>query len=94
MRFDVPGMTKDNVMVWVEEKMLVVKAQKVLKHKSENEKEGGVEEEEWPAKSYGKYSTTEVKYGVLYITIPKGKIVILKKISFQMCYIQTNNMLR
>lgn len=87
MRFDMPGMTKNDVKVWVEEKMLVVKAEKVPKHnKSENGKEGGVEEEEWPAKSYGKYSTrialpenvefekinAEVKDGVLYIIVPKA----------------------
>lgn len=86
MRFDMPGMTKEDVKVWVEEKMLVVKAEKVLKKKKgekENEEE---EEEEWSAKSYGKYSCrialpeniqfenikAEVKDGVLYITIPKA----------------------
>ncbi|KAA0034232.1 small heat shock protein [Cucumis melo var. makuwa] len=85
MRFDMPGMTKNDVKVWVEEKMLVVKAEKVKKAGEEN---GKVEEEEgdWSAKSYGKYSSrialpenvqfeqikAEVKDGVLYITIPKA----------------------
>nr|ABO60880.1 chloroplast small heat shock protein [Epilobium amurense] len=89
MRFDMPGMTKEDVKVWVEEKMLVIKAEKVLKNGEEQEEE----EEEWSAKSYGKYSSrialpekvqfekirAEVKDGVLYITIPKddntGKIL-------------------
>ncbi|XP_047962302.1 small heat shock protein, chloroplastic-like [Salvia hispanica] len=77
LRFDMPGMTKEDVKVWVEEKMLVLKAEKKA-----------AEGEEWPAKSYGKYNTrialpenvefekikAEVKDGVLYITIPKASI--------------------
>lgn len=77
-----PGMTKEDVKVWVEEKMLVVKAEKVAKKKSPEEEEDG----EWSAKSYGRYSCrialpenvqfekikAEVKDGVLYITIPKA----------------------
>lgn len=79
MRFDMPGMTKQDVKVWVEEKMLVVKAEKVV------DKNSG-KEEEWSPKSYGKYNTrialpenvdfekikAEVKDGVLYITTPKA----------------------
>lgn len=89
MRFDMPGMTKNDVKVWVEEKMLVIKAEKAPKKKEVQEKNGGVvaeEEEDWPAKSFGKYSTrialpenvefekikAEVKDGVLYVTIPKS----------------------
>lgn len=86
MRFDMPGMTKQDVKVWVEEKMLVVKAEKA----AEKKKHGvGMEEEdgdEWSAKSYGRYNSrialpeniqfekikAEVKDGVLYITIPKA----------------------
>ncbi|PSS13639.1 Small heat shock protein [Actinidia chinensis var. chinensis] len=85
MRFDMPGMTKEDVKVWVEEKMLVVKAEKVPKKKN-GEESGGEEEIEWSAKSYGRYSSrialpdnvqfekikAEVKDGVLYITIPKA----------------------
>lgn len=85
MRFDMPGMTKQDVKVWVEEKMLVVKAEKAAE-----KKDGvGMEEEDgdvWSAKSYGRYSSrialpeniqfekikAEVKDGVLYITIPKA----------------------
>ncbi|OAY32380.1 small heat shock protein, chloroplastic [Manihot esculenta] len=60
MRFDMPGMTKEDVKVWVEEKMLIVKAEKVPKKKSNGGKNGEEEEEEeeeWSAKSYGKYSS-------------------------------------
>lgn len=80
MRFDMPGMSKEDVKVWVEEKMLVVKAEKVAKKKSPED------DEEWSAKSYGRYSCrialpeniqfenikAEVKDGVLYINIPKA----------------------
>ncbi|KAK4423911.1 Small heat shock protein, chloroplastic [Sesamum alatum] len=83
MRFDMPGMTKEDVKVWVEEKILVVKAEKSPQKGTENEEESG---EDWSAKSYGKYSSrialpenvqfekikAEVKDGVLYITIPKA----------------------
>ncbi|XP_010250872.1 PREDICTED: small heat shock protein, chloroplastic-like [Nelumbo nucifera] len=88
MRFDMPGMTRNDVKVWVEEKMLVVKAEKVLKKKDEDGQHGIEEEkeEEWSPKSYGRYSSrialpenvefekikAEVKDGVLYITIPKA----------------------
>lgn len=55
-----PGMTRDDVKVWVEDKMLVVKAEKKLNKKNAN---GGIgrggedEEDEWSAKSYRKYSS-------------------------------------
>ncbi|GAV63188.1 HSP20 domain-containing protein [Cephalotus follicularis] len=90
MRFDMPGMTKADVKMWVEEKMLVVKAEKVSKKTSgeEGNGEGEGEGEEWSAKSYGRYSSrialpdnvqfekikAEVKDGVLYITIPKATV--------------------
>ncbi|KAL7233308.1 hypothetical protein ACSBR1_017021 [Camellia fascicularis] len=84
MRFNMPGMTKDDVKVYVEEKMLVVKAEKMTKDRNGQESE--VENEEWSAKSQGRYSIrvalpenvefekikAEVKDGVLYITIPKA----------------------
>ncbi|XVE85228.1 hypothetical protein DITRI_Ditri17bG0074700 [Diplodiscus trichospermus] len=86
MRFDMPGMTKDDVKVWVEEKMLVVKAEKAPEKKTNGEENGEEDEGEWSAKSYGRYSSrialpenvqfekikAEVKDGVLYITIPKA----------------------
>ncbi|KAM0003597.1 putative Heat shock protein [Helianthus debilis subsp. tardiflorus] len=89
MRFDMPGMTKQDVKVWVEEKMLVLKAEKL---KKENNGENGNNKEvvddddkEW---SYGKYGfrialpeniqfekiKAEVKDGVLYVTIPKAPV--------------------
>ncbi|KAJ9176254.1 hypothetical protein P3X46_011589 [Hevea brasiliensis] len=86
MRFDMPGMTKEDVKVFVEENMLVVKAEKVPKKKVNGGETGEEEEEEWSAKSYGRYSSrialpeniefknikAEVKDGVLYINIPKA----------------------
>ncbi|KAF5951036.1 hypothetical protein HYC85_013029 [Camellia sinensis] len=84
MRFDMPGMTKDDVKDYVEEKMLVVKAEKMAKDRNGQKSE--VENEEWSAKSQGRYSSrvalpenvefekikADVKDGVLYITIPKA----------------------
>lgn len=86
MRFDMPGMTKKDVKVSVEEKMLVVRAEKLPKS-SEGDQAEEEEEEEWSAESYGRYSSrialpenieveqikAEVKDGVLYITTPKAK---------------------
>ncbi|KAL5760055.1 hypothetical protein ACOSP7_018553 [Xanthoceras sorbifolium] len=66
MRFDMPGMTKGDVKMWVDqEKMLVVKAEKVpnKKQNGQENNNGGVaadveeEEEEWSSKSYGRYSS-------------------------------------
>ncbi|GAU16684.1 hypothetical protein TSUD_326340 [Trifolium subterraneum] len=61
MRFDMPGMNKEDVKVWVEEKMLVVKAEKEPKKKQSTLPQNGgeVEEEgeEWSSKSYGRYSS-------------------------------------
>lgn len=85
IRFDMPGMKKNDVKVWVEDSMLVVKAEKVPRN-SVNFDQNTVEEEDWPTNSYGSYSTrialpeniefekikAEVKDGVLYITIPKA----------------------
>ncbi|XP_039065449.1 small heat shock protein, chloroplastic-like isoform X2 [Hibiscus syriacus] len=76
VRFDVPGMNKDDVKVWVEENTLVFKAEKVDED----------EDEEWDAKSFGRYGSrvilpenvefekikAQVKDGVLYITVPKA----------------------
>ncbi|KAL9241143.1 hypothetical protein vseg_015285 [Gypsophila vaccaria] len=60
VRFDMPGMTKDDVKIWVEESMLVIKAEKVpRKSDGIGNENGGVAEieEDWPVKSYGTYST-------------------------------------
>lgn len=79
MRFDMPGLSKEDVKVSVEDGVLVIK--------------GGHEKEEresdsWSARSYSSYNTrlalpdnclmdkikAELKNGVLNITIPKGKV--------------------
>ncbi|CAA6659583.1 unnamed protein product [Spirodela intermedia] len=87
MRFDMPGMARDDVRVWVEGNMLVVKAEKLPSSGSEDRQQGEKEQDEaWSAKSYGRYNSrillpdhivvdkikAEVKDGVLYITIPKA----------------------
>ncbi|XP_028772253.1 small heat shock protein, chloroplastic [Neltuma alba] len=87
MRFDMPGMTKEDVKVWVEEKVLVVKAEKERKKNGdEGEEDDDDDGEVWSAKSYGRYNSrivlpenvafekikAEVKDGVLYITMPKA----------------------
>nr|GEU33857.1 hypothetical protein [Tanacetum cinerariifolium] len=56
IRFDMPGMTREDVKVWVEEKMLVLKAEKAMKDDNNNNGDGNVDEGEWSPKSYGKYS--------------------------------------
>ncbi|CAN1137305.1 Small heat shock protein, chloroplastic [Linum perenne] len=72
IRFDMPGMSKQDVKIWVEDTMLVVKAEK------KNEED----EEEW---EYGKYGyrialpenveiekiKAEVRDGVLCLSVPK-----------------------
>ncbi|CAN1153741.1 Small heat shock protein, chloroplastic [Linum perenne] len=77
LRFDIPGMGKSDVKVWVEDNMLVLKGEKAVNTAGN---------EEWLRKSYGKYSyrialpdniefekiKAEVKDGVLYVTIPKA----------------------
>ncbi|KAI5405424.1 Small heat shock protein, partial [Lathyrus oleraceus] len=79
MRFDMPGVSKEDVKVSVEDDVLVIKSD----HREEN---GG--EDCWSRKSYSCYDTrlklpdncekekvkAELKDGVLYITIPKTKI--------------------
>ncbi|CAH9108469.1 unnamed protein product [Cuscuta europaea] len=60
LRFDMPGMTRKDVKVWVEEKMLVFKAEKAPKKKNgEGVGKEGVEEDngEWSASSNGRYGS-------------------------------------
>lgn len=86
MRFNMPGMNKNDVKVWIEENMLVVKAEKVAREHHEGQANGSEEHEDWSANSYGRYNhrialpeniefekiKAQVKDGVLYITIPKA----------------------
>lgn len=78
MRFDIPGLSKEDVKVSIEDDLLVIKA----------EKESKEEEDSWSSRGYSSYSTrlylpdncetdkikAELKNGVLNITIPKTKV--------------------
>ncbi|ESQ30192.1 hypothetical protein EUTSA_v10012289mg [Eutrema salsugineum] len=81
LRYEVPGLTKDDVKITVDNGILMIKGE----HKAE-EGEGSPEEEEyWSSKSYGYYNTSlslpddakveeikaELKNGVLNVVIPR-----------------------
>nr|WLR90808.1 HSP21 [Selenicereus monacanthus] len=80
MRFDMPGLSKEDVKVMVEDDMLVITGET-------KKEEGG--DDAWKRRSYSSYDTrlqlpaddcemdkikAELKNGVLYITIPKAKV--------------------
>ena len=87
VRFDMPGMTREDVRVSVQDRKLVVVAEKEAATQGEADGENAKEDEEeaWPAASYGRYRTrvelpenvevekiaAEVRDGVLYLNIPK-----------------------
>uniref|UniRef100_A0A0E0KZM1 SHSP domain-containing protein n=1 Tax=Oryza punctata TaxID=4537 RepID=A0A0E0KZM1_ORYPU len=87
VRYDMPGMTREDVRVSVQDRTLVVVAEKAAKEGEavEAAADGEDEGEAWPAASFGRYRTrvelpenveveriaAEVRDGVLYLTIPK-----------------------
>ncbi|KAG2583259.1 small heat shock protein, chloroplastic-like [Panicum virgatum] len=86
VRFDMPGMSREDVRVSVRDRTLVVAAEKAAVAKEQHEDEEEDEEgEQWPAASFGRYRTrfelpenvdveriaAEARDGVLYLTIPK-----------------------
>ncbi|GMJ06341.1 heat shock protein 21 [Hibiscus trionum] len=81
MRFDMPGLDKDDVKVSVEDDILIIKGEKKKKKKEESH-------DDWTNENYSSYDTrlqlpencdkdkikAELKNGVLFISIPKTKV--------------------
>ncbi|XVE89099.1 hypothetical protein DITRI_Ditri19aG0123200 [Diplodiscus trichospermus] len=79
LRYDVPGLTKEDVKITIDEGVLTIKGE----HREEEEE--GSDDEHWSASSYGYYNTSlvlpddakvddikaELKDGVLSIIIPR-----------------------
>lgn len=86
MRFDVPGLSKEDLKVFVEDNMLVIKGE----HKEDKQEhdQGGDNGSSWGTKNYSSYHTrinlpdncekdkikADLKNGVLLISIPKMKV--------------------
>lgn len=83
MRFDMPGLSKEDVKVSMEDDTLVIKGEQ---RKEQERQEGG--EDSWSSRSYSSYNTrlllpdncdkdkikAELKNGVLLISIPKREV--------------------
>ncbi|KAL8551070.1 hypothetical protein ACS0TY_000232 [Phlomoides rotata] len=81
MRFDIPGLSKEDVKICVEDDVPVIRGER----KKEEGKDG---DDWWTSRSYSSYGTrlqfpdkcdksrvkAEMKDGVLYISIPKTKV--------------------
>uniref|UniRef100_A0A1J3EEV7 26.5 kDa heat shock protein, mitochondrial n=2 Tax=Noccaea caerulescens TaxID=107243 RepID=A0A1J3EEV7_NOCCA len=81
LRYEVPGLTRDDVKITVDNGMLMIKGE----HKSEEEEGSPEEDEFWSSKRYGYYNTSlslpddakveeikaELKNGVLNVVIPR-----------------------
>lgn len=83
LRFDMPGLSKEDVKVSVEDDVLVIRGER---RKEEGEEDDSTDS--WSRRSYSSYGTrlqlpdgcqmdkvkAEMKNGVLYISVPKGKV--------------------
>ncbi|CAF2055613.1 BnaC06g05390D [Brassica napus] len=81
LRYEVPGLTKDDVKITVDNGILMIKGE----HKGEEEEGSPEEDEHWSSRSYGYYNTSlslpddakveeikaELKNGVLNVVIPR-----------------------
>ena len=86
MRFDVPGLSKEDLKVYVEDDMLVIKGEQ--KQKQDEQAHEGGDNGSWSRQNYSSYQTridlpdncekdkikADLKNGVLLITIPKTKV--------------------
>nr|XP_043638506.1 26.5 kDa heat shock protein, mitochondrial [Erigeron canadensis] len=83
IKYQMPGLTKDDVKITVEDGVLCIRGQ----HREEEEGKGSDDDEFWSVASYGYYNTSlmlpedakvedikaEMKDGMLHVVIPKDK---------------------